>query len=80
MKKTDGKNLFDPKHPIWDGTEPRLLMPEGRPFSPIQKSKILYHQSSIINRKSCASDESVKSAIINPKPPSRRLIFSPLDK
>ncbi len=24
-----GKNLLDPKHPIWGGTEPRLLMPEG---------------------------------------------------
>ncbi|MES2982596.1 MAG: hypothetical protein V4727_09810 [Verrucomicrobiota bacterium] len=26
----DGKNLFDPMHPIWAGTEPRLLMPEGK--------------------------------------------------
>lgn len=26
----DGKNLFDPMHPIWGGTEPRLLMPEGK--------------------------------------------------
>jgi hypothetical protein len=26
----DGKNLFHPMHPIWDGTEPRLLMPEGK--------------------------------------------------
>ncbi len=26
----DGKNLFDPMHPIWGGTKPRLLMPEGK--------------------------------------------------